>query len=338
MVVFDFDPETGILQDWQISDWICGYCPHILASDGEWRLEGKMLAGRVGATREGPDTLLLPRLVPRGQALRIRLANWAPEIEYIDQVQLGVVPCDSGCEVDVDCEGEPYVWKEMHRAELEPARPVAGCDAWMLRIGDPAAGRVIVLEARNTGEFERAMRKVVFKSEVPWPRASLALRFDDGGCQELSPVGTKFLRRIVVPVPPAARTLADPRTSRHVARFGVAWLGKGQLAPNVAWLSATDASVHEVDVLELLRDRGEPRLVLAPSQDVDLGFSVPAAVPDNRSRRFVLRLYGYYELISADPQRCETGMRLRSAFDFTSSQRVSWDLLKRFRHADDAFE
>ncbi len=144
MVVFDFDPETGILQDWQISDWICGYCPHVLASDGEWRLEGKMLAGRVGATREGPDTLLLPRLVPRGQALRIRLANWAPEMEYIDQVQLGVVPCDWGWDVDMDCEGEPYVWKEMHRTELEPDRQVAGCDGWVLRVGGPAAGRVIV--------------------------------------------------------------------------------------------------------------------------------------------------------------------------------------------------
>jgi hypothetical protein len=127
-VVFDFDPETGILQDWHTSSWICGFCPHILASDGQWRLEGKMLAGRVGPSREGPDTLLLPRLVPRDQALRIRLANWAPEMEYIDQVQLGVVPCDCGWEVDMDGEGQPNVWKEMHRVELEPAREDAGRD------------------------------------------------------------------------------------------------------------------------------------------------------------------------------------------------------------------
>jgi hypothetical protein len=30
-------------------------------------------------------------------------------------------------------------------------------------------------------------------------------------------------------------------------------------------------------------------------QEVDLGFIAPAAVPDHRIRRFVLRLYGYYE-------------------------------------------
>jgi hypothetical protein len=92
MAVFDFDPVTSILQDWQLSYCECGYCPPILASDGQWRLEGKMLAGRIGPSREGPDLLLLPRLVPRDQVLRVRLANWAPELEYIDQVWLGVVP------------------------------------------------------------------------------------------------------------------------------------------------------------------------------------------------------------------------------------------------------
>src|SRR5262249_26078431 len=83
-VAFDFDSRSGILQDWHISCWICGFCPHILANDGRWRLEGKMLANRIGVDREGPDTLLLPRLVPQNQRLTIRLANWAPETEYFD--------------------------------------------------------------------------------------------------------------------------------------------------------------------------------------------------------------------------------------------------------------
>jgi hypothetical protein len=166
----------------------------------------------------------------------------------------------------------------------------------MLSVSGPEAGRVIVLEARNTAEFERTMRKVVFNSQAPWPRASLALGFDDGGCQELLPVGTKFLRHIVVPVPPHARTLqiSGPKDMWLVRR---AWLGQGRLAQNVVWLSATNASGHEVDVLGLLRDRDEPRLVLAPMQAVDLVFTAPAAISDNQHHRFVLRLCGYYELL-----------------------------------------
>jgi hypothetical protein len=34
-----------------------------------------MLAGRIGRSREGPDSLLLPCLVGIGQELSIRLAN-----------------------------------------------------------------------------------------------------------------------------------------------------------------------------------------------------------------------------------------------------------------------
>jgi hypothetical protein len=153
---------------------------------------------------------------------------------------------------------------------------------------------VIVLEVRNTGEFERAMRKVVFKNQAPWPRAGMALRFDDGGCQELAPVGTKFLRRVVVPVPAAARTLqlSAPEDMWLVRR---AWLGQGGVAQNVAWVSATDAIGHEV--LGPLRDRNAPRLVLAPMQEVDLSFSGPAELASKLHHRFVLRLCGYYELL-----------------------------------------
>ena len=261
-----------------------------------------MAAGRKNARRASwaeprrAGYLAVAALVRTDQSLRIRLANWAPEMEYIDQVRLGVVPCDSGLEVDMDGEGQPYVWKETHRVELEPARHDAGCDGWMLSVGDPEAGRVIVLEARNTGEFERAMRKFVFKSDAVWPCASLDLGFDNGGCQELLPVGTKFLRRIVVPVPPDARTLriSAPHDVWLVRR---AWLGLGHVAQNVAWLSATERSGHEVDVLGLVRERDEARLVLAPMQEVDLGFIAPAAVSDDSHYKFALRLCGYYELL-----------------------------------------
>jgi hypothetical protein len=292
-VAFDCDPKTGIVQDWQTSSSICGFCPHILASDGRWRLEGKMLAGRIGPSRAGPDTLLLPRLVPRDQVLRIRLANWAPELEYIENVQLGIIRCDSGEEVDLSGAGQPFLWKNPHQVELELARHDVGRDEWKLSLGGPEPGRVIVLEVRNTGPFERAMRKVVFKADTPWPRASLDLGFDDGGCQEVLPVGTKFLRRIVVPVSPGARTLrlSAPKDTWLIRR---AWLGQGEAAQEVAWISATDPSGGEAPAIT--GDPDEPRLVLAPMQDADLSFVAPAAVLDNLRYRFVLRLSGYYEL------------------------------------------
>jgi hypothetical protein len=294
-LVFDFDSRTGILQDWHTSGWICGFCPHVLADDGRWRLEGKMLAGRIGAHREGPDTLLLPRLVPRGRRLGVRLANWAPETEHIDQVQLGVVPCDPGWEVDMDGEGRPYVWQETRPIDVESPPGGVSRDRRELALGEPAAGRVVVLEARNTGEFERVMRKAVLTPGAPWPPAELALRFDDGAGQELQPVGTKFLRRVVVPVPPGARSLhvSAPCDLWLVRR---AWLGQGRPAQGVAWLSATEATGPE-DAAGLLRGRDGRRLVLAPIQEVDLSFVAPETDPENQAHRFVLRMWGYYELL-----------------------------------------
>jgi hypothetical protein len=301
-LVLDFDPHMKILQDWHVAESICGFCPHILADDGQWRLEGKMLAGRIGSSREGADTLLLPRLAPQNRSLHIRLANWAPETEYLDQVQLGTVPCKPDYEVDMDGEGRIYVWKETRNVEIVPIREGAGRDEWALALGRLESGRVIVLEARNTGEFETAMRKAVFTPGAPWPPADLTLRFDDGTRQELRPVGTKFLRRIVVPVPPSARRLqiSAPSKTWFVRR---AWLGQGEVARDVVWLSATDASGVEADALRLLRDRDKHRLVLAPRQEVDLGFVAPATDAENSHHRFVLRLWGYYEFLSPGRER-----------------------------------
>jgi hypothetical protein len=295
-LVLDFDSRKRILRDWQISEWVCGYCPHVLADDGRWRLEGKMLAGRLGMHRKGSDTLLLPRLLPRSQRLGIRLANWAAEMEYIDEVQLGVVPCEPGDEVDMDDEGQPYVWKAMRALEVGPIRQKGGRDAWTLSVGEPAAGRVIVLEVRNTGAFESAMREAVFRQGAPWPPASLALDFDDRICRELQPVGTKFLRRIVVPVPPDVCTLRiGALASMWLVRR--AWLGQGQVAQDAAWLFATEASSLKVDALRLLRYRDEDHLVLAPMQEVDLRFMAPETGSEKRDRRFILRMWGYYELL-----------------------------------------
>jgi hypothetical protein len=297
-VVFDFDSRTGILRDWQTSCWICGFCPHILSNDGRWRLEGKMLAGRIGAHREGPDTLLLPRLVPQNERLQVRLANWAPEVEYLDHLQLGVVPCEPGCEVDTDAQGRPYVWKELRPLEIGPPQKGGGREGWTVSVDEAKAGRVIVIEARNTGDFEKAMRKAVFNPGTPWPPADLTLRFDNGSVQKLLPVGTKFLRRIVVPIPPEARTLriSAPRSMWIVPR---AWLGQGRAANDVAWLSARDIRGLGADILGLLREPDGHRLALAPMQEVDLSFTAPRQASKGRPYRFVLRVWGYYELLPA---------------------------------------
>ena len=142
MVVFDFDPETGILQDWQISDWICGYCPHILASDGDWRLEGKN-ARRASReySRRAVDTLLLPP-GPEGSGIadttgQLGTGNGVHRARCSSEWYRATLAgkWTWSCERRAVClEGE------MVRTELEPARLVAGCDGWMLRVGGPAAG------------------------------------------------------------------------------------------------------------------------------------------------------------------------------------------------------
>ncbi len=52
-LVFDFDPTNGVLTGWSTSWAICGFCPHVYADDGRWRLEGKLLAGCIGPRSRG---------------------------------------------------------------------------------------------------------------------------------------------------------------------------------------------------------------------------------------------------------------------------------------------
>ena len=55
-LVFDFTPGRRLLRWYDpMHLGICGFCPHVFADDGRWRLEGKALAGCVGAGREGTD-------------------------------------------------------------------------------------------------------------------------------------------------------------------------------------------------------------------------------------------------------------------------------------------
>ena len=106
-----FDPETKVLRDWGISKAICGFCPHIFSHDGDWRLEGKMLAGRVGVKAEGADWLLLPRLKEQDGKLLVKVANLAPEIDYIRNPVLYSTVLAEGEELDVTQDGAPQIWQ-----------------------------------------------------------------------------------------------------------------------------------------------------------------------------------------------------------------------------------
>ncbi len=289
-LVFDFDRGRRMLRYYDPSHLeICGFCPHVFADDGHWRLEGKALAGCVGAAREGTDTLLLPRLAVRDGRLLVRLVNLAPEVEYLDHAALGCVALAPGEELDTDRTGLPFVWsptRELPQPPLGQAVP----------LGAPGVGRVLVLELRNTAAFEAVTRAHLLEG-APEPRASLQAEFDDGSAQVVRPVGTKFLRRVVLPTPPQARAvrLGCAGALWQVPRL---WVGRGHDAAAVAvWLTAESASGPAGSVVELLREQDGRRLRLGPTQSAELIFRAPAAEGGRKRWGYVLRVSGYYDFL-----------------------------------------
>jgi hypothetical protein len=266
---------------------ICGFCPHVYSHDGAWRLEGKLLAGCVDARREGVDSLLLPRAAARDGHVRVKLANLAPEVEYIDEVLLCAVPLRDGDELDVGADGRPYVWTPaaeiVVRKQLPPRIDLSG----------RATGRVLVLEIRNTYEFEVAMRDYLLRGNRPAVDANLVVSFDDGTRAIVPAVGTKFLRRVVVPVPTSAVSarVEAPSPYWQLRRL---WTGMGFIAEQeTTWRRVAAATAPEA--VDLLRDRDRQRLRLGPMESVEVVFDAP---PSGAGRRwgYVLRMTGYYEL------------------------------------------
>lgn len=175
-LVMHFDRGSHTLTDWEFSSWICGFCPHVFAFDGRWRLEGKMLAGCVGAERAGTDTLLLPRLQPRDGRLRVRLSNLAPETDHVSHAQLAAVPLAEGEELDITHAGNPTVWHAQQELPVDfsqtaevalPVNPNSGSD-------------VLVLEVRNTRAFETEMRGVFLDGKKETAQTTLEVSFDGG--------------------------------------------------------------------------------------------------------------------------------------------------------------
>jgi hypothetical protein len=290
-LVFEFDRRDRVLEYYFLSLGVCGFCPHVFADDGAWRLEGKLLAGCVGSGREGTDTLLLPRALPRHGKVRVRLANHAPEVEFLDSVVLGRVALGVGEEVDVDSVGRPYLWtpaREITEASRAPTVPLGS-----------GPGRVLVLEVRNTTAFEYAMREH-FLGGAPEPAgAALPVTFDDDGTHKLAPVGSKFLRRVVVPVPPRARAAHLPGTN-PLWEIRRAWSGTGRIAEAGTFWHAPVAPATAAD---LLRQPDGRRLRLDPAREVVLTFTAPDFLFGGGRWGFLLRFTGYYEFLPPTTSR-----------------------------------
>jgi len=276
----------------------------VFSYDDRWRLEGKLLAGCVGPCREGADALLLSRLVGRQGRLRVRVSNLAPEVEYIDQVQLGSIPLQEGEELDMASDGCPVVWKLIRQLDCSQHAFRADRVEWLADLGQAAAGQVLILEVRNTAAFETAMRASLLIQAAEPPKAALEVRFDSAQAVLVQPPGTKFSRRVIVTVPPKSRTvrLCAPRDWWLVRRL---WLGTGQTAAeSITWQSPVEVrgSIPEAHRLLLYADR--QRVQLEPMQDMELLFAEPA--PAGRLSRWghVLRMTGYYEFVGERAPVC----------------------------------
>lgn len=282
-LLVDFDADQHVLSYCSFSLSVCGFCPHVFADGGAWRLEGKLLAGCVGKEREGVDTLLLPRATTRGGRVRVLLANLAPEVEFIDRVALGCVNLAAGEELDTDVSGRPFTWTPTR------AFPDAREEERCISLDGPAAGRVLVLEVRNTTAFEAAMRGHLLGGGPEPAGTKLALHFDGGAGLALPPVGTKFLRRVVVPVPPGAHAVRVPANPFWTVRR--LWVGVGRAA-EARWYTPAGSGTNT----DLLREADGRRLRLGPAEKTILTFEVPKPAGPARLG-FLLRMSGYYEFL-----------------------------------------
>lgn len=259
----NFDPETQLLVNFGIGRSICGFCPHILAHDGaKWRLEGKMLAGCVGADRPGRDLLVLPRLTSENGIARVQLANWAPEIEHLRDPQLLAVSLRVGEELDVDREGNPVVWTPLREGALPNL--------------DLAGGDLLVLELTNTSELENYLRGVFLDDQPEDRSTNLTVDFGTAGSVAIEAVGTKFLRRVVVQIPEGA-TSAKLGGEEPFWFNRRAWIGnQASIEGRSAWASPTNF------------ESGEFRL--NPTETAELRFPIELS----GSLRFALSLSGFY--------------------------------------------
>jgi hypothetical protein len=297
-LVLYFDADTHVLNQWEISHAICGFCPHVFAFDGRWRLEGKLLAGCVGVRNEGADTLPLPRLAAQGGELRLKVSNLAPETEYLDHVQLGGVLLQEGEELDIDPAGRPIAWTSL--GERVGSRQPAGedVDEVSLDLGKSEEARALIVEVRNTSAFETAMQEALSR-QVELTGATLQVQISEAAAQAVRPVGTKFLRRIVLRVPPGSGCVRL-RSSRNWWLLRRLFVGRFRVVEeSVVWQPPSAVQGPIADARRLLLAVDQQRVCLEQSQEVELVFPAPETPAPGTRWGYVVRMSGYYDFLPA---------------------------------------
>jgi len=256
----------------------------VFAFDGRWRLEGKMLAGCVGELRTGTDTLLLPRLTDRGGSLFVRLANLAPETDYVTHASLAAVPLSGDEELDISVTGGLVAWRPQREIPVALPPAVDGESVATVNLAPEAGSEIIVLEVRNTFAFETEMKRFFLEGMQPNHRPDLTVEFGNGRTEVIQPVGTKFLRRVVV---------AMPKPSDHVTlrAEGGFWYTRR------LWLGTCrpcDAQIVWQKPLNSYSKR------LSPMQQTELEFPGRShEVGAIRRYGYALRLRGYYDFVES---------------------------------------
>jgi hypothetical protein len=246
-----------------------------------------MLAGAIGPRRERSDTLALPRAqVVRGR-VGVKLANWAPEIEHLDKLELGFVEAQPGEQLDCDANGTAYLWRESQVLPSPSPRTETGRDHWSMKFAPVPDPSVLVLELRNTEQFQDLAKRCYARDEEP----SATLHVEGATRGEIGPIGTKFFRRVVVPLPANASEirLHCPAGLWWVRR---GWLGSGHPA-SMKWVSP----FPNCEGAAALQARDGDRLRLGPGEEVESTFALPEQASEDRNIRLALRLFGYYEFV-----------------------------------------
>jgi len=280
-LILHFDATTDLLIDHELSESVCGFCPHVFAYDGRWRLEGKMLAGCVGKAREGCDVLVLPRLTTRD--CRVKIANLAPEVDHITRAELVGIPLLAREELDVDTHGNPVAWVPLreHEVRLRPA--LQGRLTATIAVRSQPRPDVVVVEVRNTSAFEAAMRERFLRGRPEHRRTGLVVDFGSGRTETVTPVGTKFLRRVVVSAPKVTSqiTLIADGGFWSIRRL---WTGaRRQCQPAPAWVKPCNVE----------------RLRLMPGEEAALEFRLDSPKSDGGRVAYALRIQGHYDFVSA---------------------------------------
>jgi hypothetical protein len=194
---------------------------------------------------------------------------------------LAGVALDDRQHLDVSVSGDLVVWRQQAEIPLAPPPAVNGVSELTVDIDPESEDDVLVLELRNTSAFEDEMRRVFLDGKPEDKKTTLTVSFQGGRSVEIKPVGTKFLRRVVVPLPRRTRsvTLRSPGDFWFTRRL---WIGKEikQKHPPM-WRKPTNAQA----------------IGLSPMESAVLKFSVRSDESSAKRMGYVLRIQGYYDFV-----------------------------------------